>query len=51
MFREREISEVLFWVVEQCQVTTKPGVVPMEMSGRSGVGTNLSYCEGHPHGL
>lgn len=37
VFREREISELLFWIVKQCQVMSKPRVVPMEMCGKGGV--------------
>lgn len=37
MFREREISELLFCIVKQSQVMSKPRVVPMEMCGKGGV--------------
>lgn len=37
VFREREISVLLFWIVKQHQVMSKPRVVPMEMCGKGGV--------------
>lgn len=37
VFREREISELLFWIVKQYQVMSKPRVVPIEMCGKGGV--------------
>lgn len=37
VFREREISELLFWIVKQCQVMSKLWVVPIEVCGKGGV--------------